>query len=1261
MPVIGPTLRALGSLWLAAVLLVLLLVAMGCATVVESTDGTERALADFYLSWWFQGLLALLAVNVATALVVRYPFNRRQIGFVATHSGILITLGGALVTSWWSIDGQLGLAEGDTSEKFNLPGLETLTVTNRQDSQEVKTILTGRGIGKPRATDRTGQPEMSVGDLTVRFEQYLPDGQWVRNVTDDGTAPNPAVEVLLADPQHQHSAWLFAGGDSTELGHQLEATFRVVKNAAELAELLAPLDPADADDASAGSIRVELAGSQFAMPIEQCSDRAVPLGDTGYTVQVLRYLPHATVGPNNKVVTASNRPENPAVEVEFTGSEGKSTRVAFAKFPDFRSMHGREEHEDIKLTFVAGKAPAGSGSPIELLAGPDDRLFARFQPPGADLSTRELTVGTATETPWPGRKLTVLRRFDRARAEWTVEPVEPPRETRMPALLLDLSTPEQTNRMWVQKFRPRPVTVDGVPYQISYGIDSRDLGFVVKLNRFHIAQYPGTMQPRSFESHVTITEADGTVRDEVISMNNPAKVAGYTLFQSSYDQRGRKPVSYLSVARDPGLPIVFAGYIVMMAGMAVVLVTRMLDRRRLKHAQDGGAAVTAQGVPHGQTGSAKATNNGKPDRQVAARSGPTEPAPTIGRSSPAQRPTTLGAIGLLGVIATLASCANASAAELPTSLDLEAIRAVPVQNDGRWQPLDTLARDMVASVTGSTVYQEHDPVAVLLAWTFEPRHWANHPLIEIGNAELRSELDLPADQTVFSYIDLINHRRLREIIGELANLPKDQKPDPLQSKASDINGKLGTLQRIFGNDTIRLIPDPDEYAGAWRPIPFADEPAARHRDATHAEAAGAWAEVRRAFLADDASAFAAACNNLVAGLDKLPAAHRPTADLIATELRYNRLHPFRTSWIVMIGAAVLAGLATLIRRRWFDGLVFLGMVAGFALLSYGLWLRWQIAGRIPASNMFESLLFLSWGMGAFAIVAMCLVRHRVVPLTASALGAVALLVADFILPEAKHFIRPIPPVLADTVWMSIHVPVIMVSYSVLALAVLIAHAQLFVMAFAPARQRLAGAIDTLHYWYIAVGSLLLLIGILTGSMWAASSWGRYWGWDPKEVWSLVAFLGYMAILHVRVDHERVPAGIVFVGIALVAAVFALIGWNLGIGAGGTALALVASAVMLLLFVLARGHFATAVKSILAFWLIIMTYVGVNYVLGVGLHSYGFGTGAVAWRMLWVGGIDLAIVALCCMIHLARQWGPNLWEVAKHLRAALFESVNRVAP
>ena len=432
--------------------------------------------------------------------------------------------------------------------------------------------------------------------------------------------------------------------------------------------------------------------------------------------------------------------------------------------------------------------------------------------------------------------------------------------------------------------------------------------------------------------------------------------------------------------------------------------------------------------------------------------------------------------------------------------------------------------------------------------------------------------------------------------------------------------------------TIRIIPDAQSAVGAWQPITAAGEV-----EADTSGVRAAWEALRTAFLADDAPAFAAASQQLEQAQQALPTAHRPDPRLIATELRYNRLNPFRTAWIIMAVGAVLSAIATLVRKRWFDGLAVAAMLAGFATLTYGLSLRWQIAGRIPAANMFESMLFVSWGVGAFAIVAMLVQRRRVVPLTASAMGALALFLAD-VLP-LDSYIRPIVPVLLDTVWMSIHVPIIMVSYSVLILAVVFAHAQLLVMAIVPKRRSLAGVIDSLHYWYMHVGSLLLVAGIITGSMWAASSWGRYWGWDPKEVWSLVAFLGYTAILHVRLDHGRVPRWMLLVAAVLTIALFVLIVPKLAPVTALTALALGGVVVGMALFMFARGPFATALKSILAFWLIIMTYVGVNYILGIGLHSYGFGTGAVVWGMFWSAGIDLCLIVLCCIIYLARR-GPS---------------------
>jgi ABC-type transport system involved in cytochrome c biogenesis permease subunit len=581
--------------------------------------------------------------------------------------------------------------------------------------------------------------------------------------------------------------------------------------------------------------------------------------------------------------------------------------------------------------------------------------------------------------------------------------------------------------------------------------------------------------------------------------------------------------------------------------------------------------------------------------------------------------------------AALLSAAPPAEASLPASLDLETIRALVVQHDGRWPPLDTAARDIVETVTGDAFYNGHDPVVWLLAWTFDLRTWAAAPLIGIHNAEVRAELELPPDRRVFSYQELIGHQKLRSLIDALAERPPGSKPDPLESKVAEIRDKLLLLQRVFRGETIKPIPNPDRAGGAWSAIP---PPGMDGSPASPDAVPTAWAELRTAFLADDAVAFQTASRQLIQALAALPAAHRPVPRLIATELHYNKFDPFRKAWILMVVGTVLAACALLIERKRFDGLVLLVLTAGFALVTYGLGLRWQIAGRVPASNMYESLLFLGWGTGAFAILSMFVIRHRMVPLTASAMGALALMLAD-VLPM-NHHIRPIMPVLLDTIWMSIHVPIIMVSYSVFALAVLVAHVQLVLMAAAPGRRRLAASIDSVHYWYLHVGAILLTAGIITGSIWAASSWGRYWGWDPKEVWSLIALLGYLAILHVRLDHQRIPWWGYVLGTLLAILLLVIVVPRLAPITGVKILALVGTVLAMAFFVVARGRFATAVKSIVAFWLIVMTYLGVNYVLGIGLHSYGFGTGAMARYMLWAGGIDLALVVLCGVTYVLRR-------------------------
>jgi len=275
------------------------------------------------------------------------------------------------------------------------------------------------------------------------------------------------------------------------------------------------------------------------------------------------------------------------------------------------------------------------------------------------------------------------------------------------------------------------------------------------------------------------------------------------------------------------------------------------------------------------------------------------------------------------------------------------------------------------------------------------------------------------------------------------------------------------------------------------------------------------------------------------------------------------------------------------RSKLLDGAAFGLLVGGFAMMSWGIWLRWQAGDRIPAANMYESMLFLAWGVGFFAVIAYAVMRNRVVVLNAAVMATLTLMLTDLL--PIDRFIHPIAPVLSGTPWLAIHVPIIMVGYAVLALGMVVAHMQVGFTIFAPRKVEVIDRLYDLLYWYMFVGSILLIAGILTGSMWAASSWGRYWGWDPKEVWSLVAFLAYMAILHAKVDRVI-------------------------------------------------GQYGVAAISIAAFQTILFTYLGVNFVLSSGMHSYGMGDSPVVMWMVIVAAVEGVFLA----------WGWTAFRKNRHL-------------
>jgi cytochrome c-type biogenesis protein CcsB len=612
------------------------------------------------------------------------------------------------------------------------------------------------------------------------------------------------------------------------------------------------------------------------------------------------------------------------------------------------------------------------------------------------------------------------------------------------------------------------------------------LPFAVRLDAFEIDHYEGTRRPSQFRSRVTVLDpASGRDTPAVIEMNRELAYGGYKFFQSSYREAPDRDQTILSVSRDPGEPIVFLGYYGLVLGMIVVLSTRIAERRR------------------------------------------------------ASRPAAAAAFAALALLA--AAPARAQVPQLPAGSDVEVLRRLAVQHDGRVMPLDTLAREAVWNVTGKRSVWGVDPVAMTLGWALQPEAWVIQPIVPVKDDRLAAEIGLPPGTRWSSFQALARNERLNQLMAAARAAEQQERPlAPLEKAAQKVEGRLLWMQSVLNHDALSVVPAA-KPGDPWTP------PEHLHSVA-----------------------------DLRAVLDSGASAGRLDPGQASVELLYNRARTTRLAWWVLTFSLLLSIAAMLLERRALDVAAGALLVAGFAVMSWGLWMRWQVAGRIPASNMYESLLFLGWGVGAFAVIATVLLRNRIVILNAAAGAALTMALTDLL--PIDRFVHPMPPVLSGTYWLAIHVPIIMVGYAVLALGMVVAHMQIGVEAFAPARRTLALKMAELQYFYIHIGSIFLVAGILTGSMWAASSWGRYWGWDPKEVWSLVAFLAYMAILHARAER--------------------LI-----------------------------GSFGVAAWSIVAFQTVLMTYLGVNFVLASGLHSYGFGDSKVVWAMLATAVVEVAFVGV----------------------------------
>jgi len=588
----------------------------------------------------------------------------------------------------------------------------------------------------------------------------------------------------------------------------------------------------------------------------------------------------------------------------------------------------------------------------------------------------------------------------------------------------------------------------------------------------------------------------------------------------------------------------------------------------------------------------------------------------------------------------------------------DSLRGWVVQEDGRNKPFDTFCREAVRTVTGRERFEGNDPIAVVMSWLmlYDPDinkalkqagdancDWENYPFLLCNHHELRELLyreyrgenvELSEEDLHGKYVEpwVVRHSsKFKEVLTQAAaRTAADAKAPltPLETKARELKKRLALydqvraggqegLERVRAPGELGIIPL-DSYSNTWSSLravrEFRKDPSLwgemmrvrrienpqlyeGHREEplpayVVKQIAAAVDDMQTSYRSGDAEKFKEASGNLLVEIVSLSAGVYPGTKTTGLELWFNKTNPFRKAWVVSLlaGLLLLGSLAVGGRSHPLGRTLY---VAG--LFGYGGSLLWSVAGfycrvaisgRPPVSNMYESVIWVGFMTAVFGLVLELIYRRGVIALAGTLVSTFGLVLADQMPLTLTPNIQPLQAVLRSNYWLVIHVLTIVSSYAAFALAWGLGNLNLGLMVFAPRRTDLVKTLSQFCYRAIQIGVVLLAAGTLLGGFWAAESWGRFWGWDPKEVWALIALLCYVIPLHAR-----------------------YVGWV--------------------------KDFGLAACSVICFASVVMAWYGVNFVLGAGLHSYGFGGGNDAW-VYWGALINISLVVHAALRYVYRQ-------------------------
>lgn len=673
------------------------------------------------------------------------------------------------------------------------------------------------------------------------------------------------------------------------------------------------------------------------------------------------------------------------------------------------------------------------------------------------------------------------------------------------------------------------------------GMQRREVPFEVYLKDFRLERYPGSHSPSSYESDIVLT-VDGEKREHMIYMNNVVDVKGYRLFQASYDPDERGTV--LSVNYDkPGMMVSYFGYALMVLGMILTFFNRESRFRRLvrelKRMQGSALKVAVAGVLFVCLATA-----GSPSAYALPQSG-TGSLPTVSKEQ------------------------------------ADRFGKLIVQNPkGRLEPANTWTLKILRKLYQAEQYKGLNSDQFFLNLLVYPYEWSFEKFIKMKDKEVLEKLGKTGEYIAFNDVFSTDGEYLlqKEVEAIYAKNPSER--SRVDNDLLKLDEMVNIVFQIQQGMMLAVFPDPNDRSGKWYSAGD-DLSVFQGKDSLFVS------KIMRWYVSELADGNAKQADDVLGMIETYQQAKNKVIEVdskkIDAEVFYNKVRVFSSIvkyYLILGGLLLLCVFVALFRRgRWTNvtGWVLTGGIACvFLFHTFGLGLRWYISGYAPWTNSYESMVYVAWAIVLGGLL--FAFRTRVVPALTALLAGVLLFVSG--LNQMSPEITPLVPVLQSW-WLMLHVAVIMAGYGFFFVSALMGLFNMILMIVAKGQEKIRETLrelTILNEMSMILGLMLMTIGTFLGAVWANESWGRYWGWDPKETWALISVIVYTLVLHLRL----IP------------------GW--------------------------KSKWLFNLLSLLAIASVLMTYFGVNYYLS-GMHSYGKTDAQLLPAPFIIGGIVVAIIAV----------------------------------